>query len=327
VAGELVSTTSAAEFYAAVEAAVPFGEFVVVPGSLSRDFADLEVIRVDFGPREPDRSAGVRVHIRGRGLNGLRYAVDSWYFHRFHPSTTVAYGQHAQQRMEMRIPTGSGPFPVAVLIHGGYWKPWWDSDLMDAMAVDLTARGYATCNIEYRRPSESNWAATTSDVESAFGSLTTTPEAHRLDLDRVVVLGHSAGGQLAVRMAADTAAAPLRPALVVSLAGVLDLRTADQRGLGDNAVSAALGDRYSPASEIHRRASPIERLPIGVPQLVVCGLDDEPDLLEISRHYSDRARVSNDQVATLESPGDHFAVIEPRSEIWQLTAQWVAGMV
>ncbi|MFD0361299.1 alpha/beta hydrolase [Nocardia sp. GCM10030253] len=325
VTGELVPTASASEFETAVHAAAPLGEFVVVPGSLSRNLADVAVIRVDFGQCESDRSAGVRAHIRGRGLGGLRYAVDSWYFHRFHPPTVVTYGRHPQQRVEMRIPSGPGPFPVAVLIHGGYWKPWWDSDLMDAMAVDLTARGYVTCNIEYRRPAESDWAATTNDVATAFATIATTQRTHRLDLDRVVVFGHSAGGQLAVRLAADTAT--LRPALVVSLAGVLDLRIADQRRLGDGAVSAALGHRYSDESEVYRRSSPIERLPIGVRQLVVCGLDDEPDLLEISRHYTDRAKASNDRVDILESPGGHFAVIDPESEIWQQTAERVSELL
>jgi hypothetical protein len=69
-------------------------------------------------------------------------------------------------------------------------------------------------------------------------------------------------------------------------------------------------------SEVYRQSSPIERLPIGVPQLVVCGLDDEPELLDMSRDYVERARASDGRVSTLEAPGDHFAVIDPNSEIW-----------
>lgn len=318
-------TADVPEFDTAVRAAAPLGEFVVVPGALSRNTFDAQIIRVDFDRCAADLSPGVRRHIRGRGLEGLRYAVDDWYFHRFHPPTTVTYGPHSQQRVEMRIPSGRGPFPVAVLIHGGYWKPWWDSDLMDAMAVDLTARGYATCNVEYRRPAEFDWATTTNDVATAFAALATAPWADRLDLDRIVAFGHSAGGQLAVRAAADTTTPRL--ALVVSLAGVLDLRTADERWLGEGAVSAALGHRHTPDSEIYRGASPIERLPIGVPQLVVCGLDDDPDLLEISRHYAVRAKASNDRVEVLESPGDHFAVIDPGSEIWHRIADRVAELL
>ncbi|GAA5109080.1 alpha/beta hydrolase [Nocardia iowensis] len=326
VSGEVVLTGDAAEFAAAVRAAGPDDEFIVVPGSAALpDDAAGRVVRVDFGRCELDRSACVRVHIRGRGLEGLRYAVASWYFHRFHPPTVVGYGPHPYQRVDMRIPSGPGPFPVAVLIHGGYWKPWWDFDLMDAMAVDLTSRGYATWNVEYRRPAESDWAATTEDVATAFAAIATAPEASRLDLDRIVVLGHSAGGQLAFRLAADTAPASLRPALVVSLAGVLDLRAADHRHLGDGAVAAALGQRYSPESEVYRQASPIARLPIGVPQLVVCGLHDEPDMLEMSRHYTDRAAAANDRVTMLEAPGEHFAVIDPGSEIWRQIVQWLAN--
>ncbi|MFJ4654257.1 alpha/beta hydrolase family protein [Nocardia sp. NPDC088792] len=315
VTGELVRTADTAEFRSAVRAAPT--DCVVVPGfSNLPELSGSTVIRVDFDTRALDLAAGVRAHIRGRGLDGLRFAVDSWYFHRAHPATVRPYGEHPWQRIELRIPPGPGPFPVAVLIHGGYWKRWWDSDLMDALAVDLTARGIATCNVEYRRPATHGWAATTMDVTTAFGVLASIPA---LDLDRIVVFGHSAGGQLALRLGADTARATVRPSLLVSLAGVLDLRIADQRWLGDGAVSAALGHRYSPtstAAEIYRQSSPAERLPIGIPQLVVCGRDDDPDLREISNHYALRAAAAGDRVQTLEVSGDHWSVIDPDSEIW-----------
>ncbi|MFI6214930.1 alpha/beta hydrolase family protein [Nocardia brasiliensis] len=319
-----VRTGDQAEFAAACRAVAPDEEFVVVPGAAALP-GDVQrrMIRVDFERCAADRSAGVRTHIRGRGLAGLRYAVADWYFHRCHPATMLTYGTHPYQRVYLRTPAGPGPFPVAVLLHGGYWKPWWDSDLMHAMAVDLTARGCATWNVEYRRPAESSWAATVADVADAFAALAPAAEAHRLDLDRIAVVGHSAGAQLALRLAADARATDLRPAVAVSLAGVLDLRTADRRELGDGAVSLALGHRYSPDSAVYRSAAPIERLPLGIPQLIVCGLDDEPDLLEFSRNYADLARRKQDSVELLELPADHSAVIDPGSAIWRRTAQWL----
>ncbi|MFG1797623.1 alpha/beta hydrolase family protein [Nocardia sp. NPDC049149] len=321
VTGELVPTSDPAEFAAAVRAVADDAEFIVVPGSAALpDVADRQVIRVDFGRCPLDTAPGVRAHIRGRGLDGLRYAVSSWYFRRFHAPVVHTYGTHRQQWADLRMPPGPGPFPVAVLIHGGYWKPWWDADIMDALAVDLTARGYATWNIEYRRPIESDWQTMADDVAAAYAALADIPAANRLDLDRIVVVGHSAGGQLALRLVAD--APTPRPALAVSLAGVLDLHPACERALGDNAVSMALGRRYS--AEVHRHSSPIERLPIGIPQLVVVGLDDDPDLLEISRHYVNRATAAHDPVGFIELPGDHFAVIDPSAEIWRHTMESVS---
>ncbi|WP_084385605.1 alpha/beta hydrolase family protein [Rhodococcus sp. WMMA185] len=308
------------EFYAAASAAADRGEFIVSPGAGNTFSApECGVIRLDFGDCPEDRSDHTRMHIRGRGLEGLRYAVDGWYHHRFHPGTIVRYGSHRDQRCELRIPNGKSLFPVAVLIHGGYWRAPWELDLMDALAVDLTNRGYLTWNVEYRRSKENGWAAMTSDVADALQAVSTIPEA---DLERVVVLGHSAGGQLALRAAADavadteTATATVRPALAVSLAGVLDLRLADERGLGGGAVSNAVGGRWPDDRATYEQSSPIDRLPLQIPQLVACGTQDEPDLLEISREFVAAAAETTDNVQLIEGPGNHFSVIDPESEIW-----------
>ncbi|MFC4563713.1 alpha/beta fold hydrolase [Nocardiopsis mangrovi] len=314
------------------------------------------VIRVDFGPCPPDPSPEVVAHIRGRGLDGLRFAVESWYHRRFHPAATHAYGDHPEQRAELRMPEGDGPFPVAVLVHGGYWRSRWAADLMDAAATDLTARGHATWNIEYRRPDEHGWAATTADVATALSAVATIPEVRRLDLERVVVLGHSAGAQLALRAAADAAtdpragaapapgpaltaaphpgspavaptptpapararaAARVRPALAVALAGVLDLPLGDRRWLSEGAVSSALGGRHDALPDVYAAASPTHRLPLGVPQLVVCCTGDDPDLLEMSRAHAARASATADHVTVIEGPGDHFDVIDPATPVWR----------
>ncbi|MEK8070792.1 alpha/beta hydrolase [Rhodococcoides navarretei] len=300
-----------------VDAATGSDEVIVVPGDRIPVDASTygSAVRVDLGQCAPDRSPGIRAHIRGRGLDGLRFAIDSVYFHRFHPGTIVDYGDHPEQRAELRVPSGDGPFPVAVLVHGGYWRSRWESDLMDAMAVDLTKRGYATWNVEYRRPDEHEWDATTGDVAAALAALATAPGD--LDLSRVVLFGHSAGGQLALRVAADSVGQPVTPALAVSLAGVLDLRVADERWLGEGAVSNAIGARFAGAQETYEASSPISRLPLGVPHLVVSAVSDDPNLLEISRAYYAAAAAGPDSVEYIEGPGGHFAVVDPESEIYR----------
>jgi len=304
----------------------PTDELIFLPGTAG-DLADTRaampngsLIRVDFDERASDRTPGIRAHIRGRGIDGLRFAVDSWFFHHSHPGQIVRYGDEADQKAELRLPANrQGPFPVAVLIHGGYWHSRWEFDLMDAMAVDLTERGYATWNIEYRRPDDSSWLEMTTDVHRAVTLLAELAPQHNLDLARIVALGHSAGGQIVLRLAADLrsdAASPVQLALAVSLAGVLDLETADRRWLGEGAVSLALGARYSELTDVYDASSPLRRLPIGVPHAVVYGTGDNLDLQDSSRSYLIAANAGTDEVLALEGPGNHFAVIDPDSAIW-----------
>ncbi|MDJ0396061.1 alpha/beta hydrolase [Rhodococcus sp. G-MC3] len=284
------------------------GEIIVVPAG-PFDASELKhgVVRVDFGQCPADRSDGVHVHIRGRGLEGLRFAIESLYHRRFHPATEIHYGEHPEQRIEVRLPDGNDHCPTAVLVHGGYWRSRWALDLMDALAVDLTARGYATWNVEYRRPDEHDWAATTSDIASAMTVVQNAPQT--LDSDRVVMFGHSAGGQLVTRLAAD---APEMASVTVSLAGVLDLRLADERWLSEGAVASALGGRADNLADLYDRSSPIERVPNAGSTIVVCAVDDDPNLLEMTRAYA----AADSSVTLVEGPGGHFHVVDPTSEIW-----------
>ncbi|WP_432521925.1 alpha/beta hydrolase [Kineococcus sp. SYSU DK006] len=346
--GELVRTRTAADFERAVRAAAAEGEPLVLPadatpfddvlGAWDARAAVRSVVRVDVDARPHDPSAAVRRHVRSRGLGGLRFGVDAWHHHRTRPAATSAYGPHPDQRLELRLPrdAGSGPFPVAVLVHGGYWRSRWASDLMDAVAVDLADRGWAAVNVEYRRPDEHDWEATTADVAAALQAVAGLEAP--LDLGRVVLLGHSAGGQLVVRLAADLAAglaadlaaspaAPVRPALTVSLAGCLDLESIHDRHLSEGAVALALGGSPAQLPQVYAASSPLRRLPLGSPLAVVCCRGDDPDLLDASRRYAAAARAAGDDVAVLEEDGDHFSVVDPRTRVWQRTLDLVAARV
>ncbi|MEU9889947.1 alpha/beta hydrolase [Sphaerisporangium sp. NPDC051011] len=208
--------------------------------------------------------------------------------------------------------TGSRP-PVVVLVHGGYWRSIWGADLMDALAIDLARRGIASWNLEYRRPDLHGWDATTADVAAGITALRSLDVP--VDLDRVVVAGHSAGGQLALRAAADAGGAV---AVAVSLAGVLDLVEGYRRHMSSGAVHDALGGTPEEIPGTYAAASPLLRLPLGVPQIVVQGASDDLDLVDMARRY---ASAAGDEAAYIERPGDHWSVIDPSTPIWAHTAR------
>ena len=201
----------------------------------------------------------------------------------------LRYGSHFHQFADLLVPDGDGPFPVAVLIHGGFWRERLTLDLDDGLARDLVPRGWAAWNIEYRRVGEvsgGGWPMTGEDVAAAIDHLGRLDA--RLDLGRVVAIGHSAGGQLAFwatarpTLPAEAPGAAPRVAIraAVSQAGVLDLTLGAGLMPSSAPTKALLGD---PAVDFHRYvlASPRERLPLGVPQLVLHGDRDDLSLIHI----------------------------------------------
>jgi len=217
---------------------------------------------------------------------------------------TVRYGSHPDQYVDVTRPDGE-PRWTAVLVHGGYWRSKYKSDLMEPMAAALASSGVTAWNVEYRRPDEHGWAATTSDLADVLAAVETGRP--------VVVIGHSAGGQLALRVAAD-ASPP--PALAVSLAGVIDLEQAHKDRLGDGAVENALGHPWSKDNTDDVASSPRHRLPLNVPQVIACGHDDDPHLLSISRDYARAAIAAGDEIVEVAAPGDHFDIIAPQHRLW-----------
>ncbi|MFI6322991.1 alpha/beta hydrolase [Nonomuraea sp. NPDC050556] len=274
------------------------------------------VVWVDL-TREDDAPEGA-VHLHGRGISGLTWAIRHAVHRAERPCRRIPYGPHRDQWAELHLPDeAKGLLPVVALIHGGYWRSIWGADLMDALCADLAARGFAVWNLEYRRPDLHGWPATTADVAAGLDALSTVDAP--LNLDKVAVVGHSAGGQLALRAAADGS----RVALAVSLAGVLDLVEGERRWLSSGAVAAALGHATTP-HEVHAGASPLLRLPMKVPQLIVQGSSDDLDLVDFGRRYARAAKEGGDTITYLEMSGDHFAVIDPRTPIWRTTALAIA---
>jgi acetyl esterase/lipase len=234
------------------------------------------------------------------------------------------YGSHFHQFADLHVPGGEGPFPVAVLLHGGFWREQHTLELMDDLARDLVRRGWAAWNAEFRRVGEvsgGGYPATLEDVAAAIDHLRGLDAP--LDLGRVVAIGHSAGGQLALWAAARPDAA-VRLAGVAAQAGVLDLRAAERDPDGEAAIAIFMGGPAAELGERYAAASPIERVPIGVPQLLVHGDADVRVPVDTSRRYAEAARAAGDDVELVVRPGeDHFVHLDPAGGAWADVVRWL----
>jgi acetyl esterase/lipase len=191
---------------------------------------------------------------------------------------------------------------VAVLIHGGFWRARYGLDLEHALAADLVARGWTVWNVEYRRLGDGGgWPETYDDVRAAVAALP-------VDAERLVAIGHSAGGQLAVRAAADV---PLTA--VVSQAGALDLYELWRRGTSDNVVRQFLGGSPGEVPERFEAATP---RPPSVPTLLVHGALDEDVPVEISCGFG------GGDLVVVEDEG-HMEHLDPGSQCWRAVIEWL----
>ncbi len=244
----------------------------------------------------------------------------------------IAYGQRAFQYGELYLKQGERDekLPVVVLIHGGFWRAAYNLSLMRGLARDLAGQGIAAWNIEYRRVGnvDGGWPATMLDVAQATDYVRTLAPQYRLDDTRIVTVGHSAGGHLALWVAARhrigggelAAQEPIKITGAVSLAGCADLEYVAQLGLGRDAAIELLGGDPQAVPERYAAASPAALLPLGVPQVLVHGTRDVHVPFNVSQFYAQQAREAGDEVTLLELPGaDHFVVIDATSESWTLT--------
>jgi acetyl esterase/lipase len=251
---------------------------------------------------------------------------------------TIAYGAGTEQVADLRLPAGRAPaagWPVVVLVHGGFWKDRYRRDLMVPLAADLAERGRASWNLEYRRvgPTGGGVPATLLDVAAAVDHLAELGAGVPLDLGRVAVVGHSAGGHLALWLASRTRlpdGAPgsgprVVPAATVGQAPVTSLR--DALHLGDGAVAAFLGGQPAQVPELYALADPVGLVGHGVRTLLVHGEADDTVPVDQSERYEAAASAAGDPVEVHVGAGDHDDVIDPGGPLWAAAAAFLDRVV
>jgi acetyl esterase/lipase len=236
----------------------------------------------------------------------------------------LAYGPDSNQFLDLRLPSSTEkskpPYPLVINIHGGFWRAKYNLDHAGHLCAALTARGLATANLEYRRVGNDGgaWPGTFSDIRSAYHFLVQNAQAHNLNSKWIVVMGHSAGGQLALCLAAHESSL-MR---AVSLAGVVDLQRTYQLHLSNDAVVEFLRGTPTDVPDHYREADPME---LSIPQArqwLIHGSADDVVPPAFSRDYvaakQQRSGKENEDVHLLEISGaSHLDVIDPRTQAWK----------
>jgi acetyl esterase/lipase len=236
-----------------------------------------------------------------------------------------AYGDGPLQRGEWFIPDTAGHLPTVVLVHGGFWRPRYDRTLEDALAVDLCGRGYLCWSIDYAA-SDRPWPATLLDVAAGYDHLTSSD---RVDPNRIAVVGHSAGGHLALWLSsrhrlpddAPGAGSSTRPKLCVAQAAVAAIAIAARQGLGGGAVQALLGGGPDDVPERYAVADPLALLPTGVRTVLIHGTDDEDVPRSQAQRYASAATAVGDESTVVMYDGGHFEHLDPDSVACDLLRQ------
>lgn len=243
------------------------------------------------------------------------------------PDLRVRYGQDPNQFADVRVPVGKGPYPLILFIHGGYWRAKYGLTYAGHFCDAMKKTGIATFNVEYRRVGNAGggWPGTFEDIRAAYRYLMNYKgdKTKSLNLNKICVAGHSAGGQLALCLAAFEK----KVGTVVSLGGVLDLRRGYELNLSNGAVAEFLGGPPEKVPEHYREASPIE-LTIAARQKIIHGTADDSVPYELSKNYFDRKKAAGETVELVTLPNaGHFEIVDPGSAEWRKIERGLVAMM
>lgn len=236
----------------------------------------------------------------------------------------ITYGADPNQFLDLRLPPSASkkkpPYPLLINIHGGFWRAKYNLDHAGHLCAALAAKGVATANLEYRRVGNEGgaWPGTFADIRAAYNFLTQNAHKHGVDSQKIIVMGHSAGGQLALCLAAH------EPSLtcVISLAGVINLQRAYQLHLSNDAVVEFMRGTPSEVPDHYHEADPVQLSIPQAKQWLVHGSTDDTVPLEFSRDYvavkQQHAGKEKEEVHLLEIAGaSHIDVVDPHSAAWK----------
>jgi acetyl esterase/lipase len=230
----------------------------------------------------------------------------------------LAYGAHPSQFVDFRQPATAGLQPLVVMIHGGFWRQRRTLTYAGHLCIALGLEGFATANIEYRRTGEDGggWPGTYEDVKRAIAFAQERARDFGGDRARTILLGHSAGGHLALLACADFTG--LLGA--VSLGGVVNLRRAHELHLGEDVVTEFMGGTLAELARAYHDADPVNRQPSARRVLIHGSLDDIVPV-ELSREFPQPRRL-------VEIPGaDHFALVDPQSTSWPVVVSELTALL
>ena len=230
----------------------------------------------------------------------------------------MQWGAEEWQFADLYMPDIESPFanehglPCVMLIHGGFWKSEYTSELMKPIAEDLAEAGLAAWNIEFKRWNEKEsgvWMDTLSDVLRAWGQLALLPG---IDIMRSMVMGHSAGGQLALILAAK---AERKPWLAIAQAPITDLVGADRAKLSDDGDAVRRWIGCAPEEDESLWSNPVDNPPVA-PVLLIHGEEDDEVPIEQSETYARVMKAKGSDVQKVWLPGDHYSIIDVASDDW-----------
>ncbi len=252
----------------------------------------------------------------------------------------ISYGSDPSQFAELRFPIGKGPFPLLFVVHGGFWQSVYDLSHIGHLCAAFTSTGVITCSIEYRRIGNpgGGWPGTFQDISLASSNiLQDLSNDSRFDQTRTVIIGHSAGGHLALWLVGShriSKGSPLHSDLrqaipsAVSLAGVSDLRLAWKQKLGHGIVTRLIGGTPEEHPDRYDAGSPIELLPTGARQILVHGTADDTVPFSQSEAYVEKAEKLGDRPTLVRLQGiGHYEMIDPESEAWPTVAEAVMSLL
>lgn len=251
----------------------------------------------------------------------------------------IAYGSDPNQFLDLRLP-GDGvraeerkfesSYPLVINIHGGYWRSKYNLDHAGHLCAALANKGVATANLEYRRVGNQggNWPNTFADIRNAYQFLRQNADRHSLDVDRFLIMGHSAGGQLALCLAGHEQSVTR----VVSLAGVVDLQRAYQLHLSNDAVVEFLRGTPDQVPDHYREADPMQLSISQARQWLIHGSADDVVPPEFSRDYvtakQKHTGKEREDARLIEIPAaDHFDLIDPRTAAWKQVERIVLNLL